>query len=43
MALIRHTALNIFKQINDKASMKARRKTAAWDDDCLFSAIKQDN
>lgn len=39
MALIRHTALNIFKRINDKASMKTRRKTAAWDDNYLFSAI----
>ena len=41
MALIRHAALNIFKLIRDKASMKVRRKTAAWDDDYLFSAIKK--
>ena len=40
MALIRHTVLNIIKQIQDKASIKVRRKTAAWDDDYLFKAIK---
>lgn len=31
MALIRHTVLNIIKQIPDKASMKVRRKTVSWD------------
>jgi predicted transposase YbfD/YdcC len=39
MALIRHTVLNIIKQIPDKASIKVRRKTAAWDDQYLFNAI----
>ena len=39
MATIRHAAINVFKRIEDKASMKVRRKTAAWDDDYLFSAI----
>jgi predicted transposase YbfD/YdcC len=39
MALIRHTAINIIKQIPDKASIKVRRKTAAWDDEYLFNAI----
>jgi predicted transposase YbfD/YdcC len=39
MAFIRHTALNIIKQIPDKASIKVRRKTAAWDDNYLFNAI----
>ncbi len=39
MAVIRHAALNIFKQIGDRASMKVRRKTAAWGDNCLFAAI----
>lgn len=39
MATIRHTALNIIRAIPDKASLKVRRKTAAWDDDYLFSAI----
>jgi len=41
MATIRHAALNIFKRINDRASMKVRRKTAAWDENYLFSAIKK--
>ena len=41
MATIRHAALNIFQRIEDRASMKARRKTAAWDDNYLFSAIKK--
>ena len=39
MALIRHTAINIIKQIPDKASIKVRRKKAAWDDNYLFNAI----
>ena len=39
MAIIRHAALNIIKQIPDKASIKVRRKTAAWDDQYLFKAI----
>ena len=40
MAIIRHAALNIIKQIPDKASIKVRRKTAAWDEEYLFKAIK---
>jgi len=39
MALIRHTALNIFKNITSKISLKNRRKLAAWDDPYLFSTI----
>ena len=39
MALVRHTALNIFKDITSKISLKNRRKLAAWDDSYLFSAI----
>lgn len=39
MAVIRHTALNLFKAIPDNASLTVRRKTAAWDDDYLFKAI----
>ncbi len=39
MATIRHAALNIIKQINDKASTKVRRKTLGWDDEYLFRAI----
>lgn len=41
MATIRHAALNLFKAIPDKASMKVRRKTAAWDDDYLLKAVTQ--
>ena len=41
MATVRHAALNLFKAIPDKASMKVRRKTAAWDDDYLLKAITQ--
>ena len=41
MALIRHTAINIFKQIKDKASLKVRRKTAAWDDNYLKNALQK--
>ena len=39
MALVRHTAVNIIKEIPDKASLKVRRKTAAWDDEYLFKAV----
>lgn len=39
MALIRHTALNLFKSTKDKISMKNRRKLAAWDDTYLFETI----
>jgi len=39
MATVRHAALNIFKRIDDRASMKVRRKTAAWDDEYLYAAI----
>lgn len=41
MAAIRHASLNIIKKINDKASIKVRRKTLAWSDDYLFDAITQ--
>jgi predicted transposase YbfD/YdcC len=43
MATIRHAALNVIKQINDKASIKVRRKTLAWDDQYLFNAITDQN
>lgn len=39
MATIRHASLNIIKQINDKASLKVRRKTLGWDDQYLINAI----
>ena len=41
MATIRHAALNIVKQIPDKASLKVRRKTLGWDDDYLLTALTQ--
>jgi predicted transposase YbfD/YdcC len=41
MAVIRHSALNLFRSIPDKASLKVCRKTASWDDDYLRKAIKQ--
>lgn len=39
MATIRHAALNIVRAIPDKASLKVRRKTVAWDDDYLLRAL----
>lgn len=39
MAAIRHASLNIIKHINDKASIKVRRKTLGWDDNYLLNAI----
>ena len=39
MATIRHAALNIVKEIPDKASVKVRRKTLGWDDDYLLAAL----
>ena len=41
MATIRHAALNIVKQIPDKASLKVRRKTLGWDDHYLLTALTQ--
>jgi predicted transposase YbfD/YdcC len=39
MAAVKHMSLNIIRQINDKASLKVRRKTIGWDDDYLFAAL----
>ncbi len=41
MAAIKHAALNLIKEIPDKASLKIRKKTVAWDDDYLFDALTQ--
>jgi predicted transposase YbfD/YdcC len=41
MATIKHAALNLVKEIPDKASFKIRKKTVAWDDDYLFAALTQ--
>jgi predicted transposase YbfD/YdcC len=35
MALVRHFALNLVRLVNDKRSLKRRRKRASWDDDYL--------
>ncbi len=39
MAAVRHMSLNLIRAIDDKASLKVRRKTAAWDDQYLFDAL----
>lgn len=39
MAAIRHMSLNLIRQINDKASLKVRRKTLAWDEQYLAQAL----
>lgn len=37
-AAIRHPALNIVKEIPDRASLNIRRKTLGWDEDHRFAA-----
>jgi predicted transposase YbfD/YdcC len=39
MAAVRHMSLNLIRSINDKASLKVRRKTIGWDDNYLFAAL----
>lgn len=39
MATVRHMSLNLIRNINDKASLKVRRKTLGWDDDYLANAL----
>lgn len=39
MVAVKHICLNLIRQINDKASIKVRRKTLGWDDDYLANAI----
>lgn len=41
MATIKRASLNLIKDIPDKASLKIKKKTAAWNDDYLFRAITQ--
>ena len=43
MAAIRHMSLNLIRRINDKASLKVRRKTLAWDDQYLDQALTGHN
>lgn len=40
MATVRHIALNLIKAANDKASIKVRRKKAAWSVDYLETIIR---
>jgi predicted transposase YbfD/YdcC len=40
MATIRHAALNLVKQAKDKASLKVRRKKAAWSVDYLEAILR---
>ncbi len=41
MATVRHVALNLIKGANDKASIKVRRRKAAWSVDYLETIIRQ--
>jgi predicted transposase YbfD/YdcC len=41
MAAVRHMSLNLIRAIDDKASLKVRRKTLGWDDDYLHAAISR--
>jgi len=40
MALVRHFALNLLRQVKDKRSIKRRRKRAAWDQDYLLLILQ---
>ena len=39
MAVVRHFALNLIRQANDKLSIKRRRKRASWDPDYLLQIL----
>lgn len=39
MATVRHFSLNVIRNIQDKASLKVKRKKLGWNDDYLFNAI----
>jgi predicted transposase YbfD/YdcC len=39
MAALKHMSLNLIRNIDDKASLKVRRKTIGWDDDYLLAAL----
>ena len=39
MAVVRHFALNLIRNANDKKSLKLRRKIASWDTDYLSSLL----
>jgi hypothetical protein len=39
MAVVRHFALNLVRQVADKRSIKRRRKRAAWDPQYLLEIL----
>lgn len=39
MAVVRHFALNLVRLVDDKRSIKRRRKRATWDDDYLAQIL----
>ena len=39
MAVVRHFSFNQLRQVDDKLSLKTRRKAAAWDPDYLFRVL----
>jgi hypothetical protein len=41
MATVKHVALNLIKEFPDKASLKIKKKTVAWNDDYFFDALPQ--
>jgi hypothetical protein len=40
MAVVRHFALNLVRTVQDKRSLKVRRKLAGWDINYLASILK---
>jgi len=40
MAVVRHFALNLVRTVQDKRSLKVRRKLAGWDVNYLASILK---
>jgi len=41
MAAVNHMSLDLIRQIDDKASLKVRRKTLGWDDEYFAAALTQ--
>jgi hypothetical protein len=39
MAVVRHFALNLVRQVDDKRSIKRRRKRASWDPQYLLEIL----
>jgi hypothetical protein len=39
MAIVRHFALNLIRQADDKRSIKRRRKRASWDPQYLLQIL----